>query len=360
MAEKKTVTKNGEGTNVGFKDTQSRKYQLTINNPLECDPPYTHGKIKEELKSLASLVYYCMADEKGLAENTPHTHVYTLFSSPVRFSTLKKRFPTAHIESAYGTSKSNRDYIGKEGKWKSSQKSETSVPGTFEEWGAIPANERINPQGELHFILDLVESGYTSGEIVRIFPESIRYLDKIDFVRQLLKEEEYKNTWRELETTYVYGATQTNKTRSIMEEYGYPNVFRVIDYKHPFDKYYGQSVLLFEEFRSSIEPIGQMLNYLDGYPCELSARYHNKTACYLKVYITSNLPLEQQYQSIQEREPETWKAFLRRIHRVLHHIDADTVKEYTVQEYFEHLRLTSPGADKHPGTGRQVRLPYKD
>ena len=39
-------------------------------------------------------------------------------------------------------------------------------------------------------------------------------------------------------------------------------------------------------------------------------------ACFDTVYITSNIPLEQQYQEIQRKELETWNAFLRRIHTV--------------------------------------------
>ena len=59
-----------------------------------------------------------------------------------------------------------------------------------------------------------------------------------------------------------------------------------------------------------------MLNYLDGYPLELPARYAQRTACFETVYITTNIPLNQQYTRIQETQPETWRAFLRRIHYV--------------------------------------------
>ena len=60
-----------------------------------------------------------------------------------------------------------------------------------------------------------------------------------------------------------------------------------------------------------------MLNYLDVYPLHLPAQYSDRMACYTTVYITSNLPLEEQYRSAQEYKPETWRAFLRRIHNVV-------------------------------------------
>lgn len=45
------------------KDSQSRKWQLTINNPVE--KGYTHEVIKSILIDMKSLVYWCMADEIG-------------------------------------------------------------------------------------------------------------------------------------------------------------------------------------------------------------------------------------------------------------------------------------------------------
>ena len=59
-----------------------------------------------------------------------------------------------------------------------------------------------------------------------------------------------------------------------------------------------------------------MLNYLDIYPLQLPARFHNKTACYTKVFIVSNIPLSGQYPNVQRENPITFEAFLRRIHKV--------------------------------------------
>ena len=108
-------------------DPQSRKWLLVINNPQDCG--LDHERLKEIL-SLFHPLYYCMADEIATT-GTYHTHGYLYTHSPARFSTLKNRLPTAHIEKAYGTSKENRDYIRKSGeKWAGTEKAETSVPGT--------------------------------------------------------------------------------------------------------------------------------------------------------------------------------------------------------------------------------------
>ena len=92
---------------------QSRKWLLTINNPLD------HGMTHDEIIDRAQKFnpdYVCLADEIG-ASGTLHTHVYLYSSSPMRFGTVKKRFPTAHIDKATGTSKEIRDYVCKQGKW---------------------------------------------------------------------------------------------------------------------------------------------------------------------------------------------------------------------------------------------------
>ncbi len=225
------------------KDRQGRKYNLTFNNPLNMIPPMSHDEIKKAVGTLGSVSYWCLADEIGLNEHTPHTHLYLYSASPIRFSTIKKRFPQAHIELAYGDSRENRAYILKEGKWKNTEKTETSIQGTFEEFGVMPIRESMSARGELQFIYEMIESGLSTAEILKAYPQAMRYLDKIDRARQLLVEEEYKNTWRDLTVTYLFGMTETGKTRSIMEKFGYSNVFRITDYDHPFDSYKNNSVI---------------------------------------------------------------------------------------------------------------------
>ena len=97
-----------------------------------------------------------------------------------------------------------------------------------------------------------------------------------------------------------------------------------------FDAYKGQSVLVFEEFHSQIS-ISDMLNYLDIYPVMLPARYYDRVACYATVYITSNIPLEQQYTEIQRSKLETWNAFLRRIHTVTEFRKDGTIREVSYE-----------------------------
>ncbi len=113
--------------------------------------------------------------------------------------------------------------------------------------------------------------------------------------------------------------------------------------------------MVFEEFHSSLR-IQDMLNYLDGYPCELVARYTNKVATYLRVFIVTNIPLEQQYPSVQKDSPETWEAFLRRINKVRHYLDDGTIVTYdSVEDYLKRDEKFHEITETE-----QMRLPFKD
>ena len=131
----------------------------------------------------------------------------------------------------------------------------------------------------------------------------------------------------------VDGESGTGKTWGILEKHPAKDVCRITNYGGRngirFDAYETQPVLVFEEFHSQI-PIGDMLNYLDKYPLMLPARYNDKVACYTTVYITSNTPLDRQYLDIQQNEPETWNAFLRRIHSVTEYRKGKPPREVTI------------------------------
>ena len=290
----------------------SRKFQLTINNPTQHG--YDHSRIKSILSQFPGAVYWCLCDEIG-EQGTPHTHVYLVCKNSVMFETLHKRFYGAYIEAAKGSHQENRDYIRKEGKWLDDAKHETNLANTFEEWGEMPP-ERSSRETQSEQIMAMVSSGKSNAEILSEIPGAYNKLNYIEQARQTLLEEKYRNVWRNLDITYIWGETGSGKTRTVMETYGYANVYRVTDYAHPCDSYKGQDVILFEEFRSSL-PLASMLTYLDGYPIELPCRYANKVACFTKVFLISNIPLEKQYPNVQLDEPASWTAFCRRIHHIL-------------------------------------------
>ena len=312
------------------KGYQSRKFLLTINNPESAG--MTHEEIIDRAQKF-NPDYFCMADEIG-ASGTYHTHVYLYSESPMRFETVKKRFPTAHIDKAAGSSRSNRDYIRKEGKWAATDKADTRVEGSFKEFGTIP-DESEEKSPRMAQLMKHIQEGLTNVEILQIDPSYGFKIREMDQLRQQLLNDRYIRENRKVTVHYIYGDSGTGKTRSIFEKHPATDICRITSYPPRgnvlFDSYKGQPVLVFEEFHSQIS-ISDMLTFLDIYPVMLPARYYDRVACYNEVYITSNIPLEEQYPEIQKCKLETWKAFLRRIHTVTEFRKGGIIREVKNEE----------------------------
>ncbi len=296
--------------------SRSRKWQLTINNPDKLGLP--HEQIKKNISSLKSVRYYCMCDEQG---STYHTHLFIYSNNAISFETLFKRFNGAHIESAKGSCLDNRNYIRKDGKHKDTDKAETNLPDTFEEWGEIPA-ERQEKVKQSEAIVEMIEDGASTVDIIKAYPTAITKQQHIHQYRQEYLKNKY-SVWRDVEVIFIYGNTGVGKTRYVMEKYGYTNVCKVSNYAHPFDNYDGQDVILFDEFNGQIT-LTDMLQFLDGYPCMLPARYADRVACFTKAYIISNTKLEEQYHNVKNDNISQWYALMRRV-KVYYHMDNNGV-----------------------------------
>lgn len=221
--------------NKAVKDTQARAWNFTLNNPL--DYGMTHDEIKKILNAIPSKVYWCLCDEIG-EQGTPHTHIYLKTQNPLKFTTLKNKFTTAHIEKANGTAQENRNYILKEGKWQDTEKKETNLPETFEEWGELPKNQQ-GERTDIELLYNLVKEGYSNAEILEQCTDvAIKFYDKLNRIRYDYYSDKYKSIRRlNLRVHYITGETGMGKSRDILDEFGDENVYRITDYQHPFDGY---------------------------------------------------------------------------------------------------------------------------
>lgn len=312
-------------------DTQSNKFIFVINNPNE--KGLTHQIIAERLiRNFKTFEYMAVEDEVG-EKGTPHFQGFVYFGSRVRFSSLKKQLPEAHIEKAKGTVCQNIEYVSKTGKWAGTKKAQTSVEKSFEEFGKRPPDSK-GKRDDMAELYQMIANDMTNAEIIAENNDYILQIDKLEKVRTIILTERYKETVRlDLEVVYISGATGTGKTRYVYESNGYSNVYRVTDYQHPFDGYACQRAICFDEFRNSLK-LKEMLLYCDIYPIELPSRYANKFACYEKIYIVSNWELEEQYTDLQRNDKESWAAFLRRISKVIIFDKSGNRTEYdSVEKY---------------------------
>lgn len=162
-----------------------------------------------------------------------------MFKNSTRFETLQRRFYGAHIEQANGSNQENSAYIRKEGRWQENAKHETNLLDTFEEWGELPP-DRSRTEMQAEQILRMIREGKTNAEILLEIPNTYNKLVYIEQARQTFLQDKFKNDWRSLDVPYLWGDTGAGKTHSVMDPYGYANVFQVTNYEHPFDGYAGQ------------------------------------------------------------------------------------------------------------------------
>lgn len=299
---------------------QCRKWLITINNPKKLG--FTIARILEILGSLNPL-YACYAEEIG-EKGTRHIHIFIYRKSPIRFNTLKAKFPGAHLDPCNGTIRENRDYVAKEGKWKDTNKAETVIEGSFKEIGELP-EEKMSSDEKYQELIRLIKAKTPLDTIIEIIPSYALRINQIKVLREQILRTEYSNKIRDVKVIYIDGITGAGKTRMVYNKHGYENVYRVTKYSDyngvKFDEYDFHDVLVFDEFQHQI-PITEMLMYLDIYPIELPARYTNHTASYETVYILSNLPFCEQYKELKLQDRETYNAWLRRI-QIIYRMDED-------------------------------------
>ena len=94
--------------------SQEQIAELILAGNLPDDYELDHNAVKNTLH-LFNPDYFCLVDEIATT-GTKHMHIFIYSKSPIRFSTLKNRFPVAHIDKANGSVTENRDYLRKEGR----------------------------------------------------------------------------------------------------------------------------------------------------------------------------------------------------------------------------------------------------
>lgn len=339
-------TENNPVSEKKVKNISGRKWLITINNPEQHS--FSRDIVIQKCLSLKNIDYIAFSEELAPTTQTPHYHIFLYRHTGISIQTLRNLFPKCRYDRANGLSEDCRNYVFKEGKWASSQKQEGNIKDSHYEYGELPREAQGN-RTDLSFMYDLVKEGYTDTEILELCQDTaIKYLDKIARLRNTYLKDKFKNTRRlDIKVHYVTGKTGRGKSRDILDEYGDENVYRVTDYKNPFDSYQCEPVLVLEEFRSSLR-LQDMLNYLDIYPVTLPARYSPKQCCYTTVIIVSNWEFEQQYAEVQKdrEQKSTYDAWVRRFNGYVKvYTDTDIITYPTMQEYLNR------NSDFHPHLG---------
>jgi len=285
--------------------TRVRSWCLTLNNPTDEEVNHLRG-LNERLFKCA-----IFAHEIGESE-TPHIQGFVQFVNARTLTACKKILGTArvHLEAANGTPYEAYNYCMKE-------------DGEIFTFGDEPAEVELS---DWERILIAVENGESDLDIIRKWPAiAMRCQTAIAKYRAIYQASVVQ--WRDVDVQYLWGATGTGKTRGVLyDAHGNYNqdVYRATNAKNPFDMYNGESTIVFEEFRSQFT-CRDMLNWIDGHPVMLPARYADRMAQFTTVYILSNWSFDEQYKTVRDTSPATYAAWARRVTSIVEITEEPTV-----------------------------------
>lgn len=235
---------------------------------------------------------YCIS-AKGLH----HVHMVVEDCVAMRWSKIKASYCQGmHFMETKGSKKQAEDYILKRGEF--AEKGEIVVDTIYH--GEIHSNQ--GHRSDLDYIQELLDSGKHPDEIVAM---SLKYARLRKCIRDYYitkKSREVKLVNPDTEVHWLFGGTGAGKTHKyvqLCEQFGEDNVFWVTDYEHPFDDYFGEDIIFFDEFRGNIR-YSNFLNYIDKYKCKLPCRYSDSTKLYSKIYISSPLLPQEAYKHIYD------------------------------------------------------------
>lgn len=260
------------------KRSQSRGWLLTL--------PERFYKREDVETGLCGYTGYVGQLEEGGKTGYRHWQVYVENQSPIRFTTLRNKFPKGHFEPRRGSKKQAYEYV---------TKTDTSA-GEVLQGGEIDLENHQGKRTDLAAFHQLVMEGVSVEAILCSEPGALRYGNHLDRLAAARDHLRLGDAEREVRCAYLWGPPGCGKTSRVLAECRQAGLsaFRVVDYQHPFDGYRGEDVLVLDDYSGGLG-ISLLLSVLDRYPLRLPARYQDRVALFTRVYVIANIALENQY-----------------------------------------------------------------
>lgn len=291
------------------KTTQSRSWMATVS---------AEKMHREEIEEALEPYSYIGQLEEGAEDGYRHWQLLIDGGqSPIRFSTLKNKLPTAHLEPRRGPMRQAVEYVTKE---------TTRVAEEPRlEHGTIRHSDETGRRKDVEIVREAVlEKGLSADEVFLQIPESNRMTAMVE--KLVAARDRSRHTKpRQIEVIWLYGPPGTGKT-SLAIEMGGTSYYRVTDYQHPFDSYSGEEVLILDEFDGKMG-LSTLLNVLDIWPTMLPARYADRVAAYIQVVLVSN---EEPWSFYSWASVSRRQALARRVNTIMH-VDTSGAHDVTDQ-----------------------------
>lgn len=285
-------------------DSRHRRWMITV--PAEGEKGVSRDELEQALEPYDG--YLGQLEQGGGGTNYRHWQLVLVHSEPVRFSTVRRKLPTAHVEPVRDL-RASLAYVQKE-----DTRVEDEPPLCKGEIKPGPGQgHRSDLDGLRARILDGQE---TADELLLSDAGAWRHSRMVADLVTARDRARLGSALRTVRVRVIYGDTGTGKTSAALD--GLHRLGTVCRVTHwgsgAFDGYDGQDSLILDEFAGQ-PPIGELLTWLDRYPVDLPARYRARPAAYSRVVLCTNAEPWTWY----EHAPRAQRAALaRRLHLVEH------------------------------------------
>lgn len=254
--------------------SRSRCYLLTI--------------FDDDIKHFKNAAYECWCDDT-CKDGKPHKHHCIYFKNAISFNTIKKTYPTAHIEAA----RSIYDAIHYVKDNKNGRKT------NIEEIGTEPNDTRYKTVKELKDVQNPDELDWKQYNTWQRIHDN----DEIDI----------EDMTKEVACYYISGPSGVGKTerakqiiREHKEKYG--TKVSMVKYQNGFWLNVGsnRNIALYDDFRDSHMPASEFINFIDYNKHPMNMKGTSCTNDYKLIIITSVQPLERIYSNLYGEPRQQW------------------------------------------------------
>lgn len=225
-----------------------------------------------------------------------HWQCYIELFKPARIAGVKKILDDekVHLEPRKGTREQARDYCKKDGK--------------FLELGTWITGQ--GHRSDLDDVVKKLKEGQTLNSLMVENPKVYcQYRNGLrDIAGSVTKSITQK--FREVQVVLLTGPTGCGKTRFAMDEAKYKIQGTQLGWWQDYDQ---EECICIDEYSNDVK-ITELLSILDGYQLRLNVKGSHTYANWKKVYITTNLKLEELHREAKQAHKD---ALMRRITRVI-------------------------------------------
>lgn len=217
--------------------------------------------------------------EKAPSTGKLHQQGWLQLFDKITETGIRKIWPGIHFEATKGSIEAQQNYC---------QKGESREAGPWQQGKMAKKAERT----DLKDIVEKLNHRKTITEIINDDPDNLRYISHMQKYEQLLRED---SSVREVTVTVIHGPSGCGKTHSSYygnEEYDIiapESVYKIDDYKNPFDGYRGEKRIILDEFDGEEHmDLSNFKKVTDKWPYRPHCRNWNRGAQWTEVFITTN------------------------------------------------------------------------